>query len=100
MKAYYIISYDITDMELYQQYPPSAAPLINEYGGDVLVSDTSALAVEGNARAMNAIVVFPDKEQALACYHDERYREVMKIRHGSTTNCTMVLAEAFKQPVE
>jgi len=95
MKAYYIISYDIDDMEAFRQYPPQAGALINEYGGEVLVSDTDAIAVEGHAKQMNAIVVFPGKEAALACYHDARYREVMKIRHNSTSNCNMILASAF-----
>ncbi|MGC3944647.1 MAG: DUF1330 domain-containing protein [Chryseolinea sp.] len=95
MKAYYIICYDIDDMETFQQYPPKAAALIYEYGGEVLVSDTSTSAIEGHAKQMNAIVAFPTKEAALGCYHDDRYREVMKIRHSSTSNCTMVLASEF-----
>src|SRR5690349_6956761 len=95
MKAYYIIGYDIDDMETFQQYPPQAATLIYEYGGEVLVSDTAALAVEGHAKQMNAIVKFPNKESALACYNDDRYRTVMKIRHHSTSNCSMILASAF-----
>ena len=95
MRAYYIISYDIEDMKTFQQYPPQAVPLINEFGGEVLVSDTEASAVEGKAKQMNAIVMFPSKEAALACYHDPRYREVMKLRIKSTTNRCLVLAEGL-----
>ena len=94
MNAYYIISYDIDDMDAFQQYPPKAAALIHEYGGEVLVSDMEAIAVEGTARQMNAIVAFPDKEAALACYHDPRYEEVKQLRLNSTSNGCMILAKA------
>ena len=95
MKAYYIISYDIDDMETFQQYPPKAVPLINEYGGDVLVSDVEAIAIEGKARQMNAIVMFPSSETVMACYRDTRYRDVMQIRLKSTSNVSMILAKEF-----
>ena len=95
MKSYYIISYDIDDMETFQQYPPKAIPLINEYGGKVLVSDVEAIAIEGNAKQMNAIVMFPSREAAMSCYRDARYREVMQIRLRSTSNVSMILAKEF-----
>ena len=97
MNAYYIISYDIDDMEAFQRYPPKAVPLINEYGGEVLVSDTDAIAIEGKAKEMNAIVVFPSQEAALACYRDPRYSEVKKLRINSTSNVSMILAKAFQK---
>jgi uncharacterized protein (DUF1330 family) len=92
MDAYYMISYDINDMEDYQQYPPLAATLINKYKGEVIVSDLQAIAVEGTAKQMNALVRFPSVELALACYNDEAYKEVARIRQRSTGNCSMVLA--------
>src|SRR5688572_12312693 len=95
MKFYYVISYDIDDMETFQQYPPQAIPLINEYGGEVLVSDIDAIAIEGNTKQMNAIVMFPNKEAALSCYRDTRYREVMQIRLKSTSNVSIILAKEF-----
>jgi uncharacterized protein (DUF1330 family) len=95
MRAYYIISYDIDDMQTFRQYPPLAVPLINEFGGEVLVSDTEAFAVEGEAKKMNAIIVFPSKEAALACYNDPRYREVMQLRIKSTSNRSLILAKEF-----
>src|SRR5215468_2123489 len=93
MNAYYIISYDIDDLEAFQQYPPKAAALIHEYGGEVLASDTEAIAVEGKAKQMNAVVAFPTQEAALACYRDPRYSEVKQLRLGSTSNGSMILAK-------
>ncbi|SFF02110.1 Uncharacterized conserved protein, DUF1330 family [Chitinophaga sp. CF118] len=95
MDTYYIISYDINDMEDFQQYPPLALPLINKYKGEVIISDLKAIAVEGTAKKMNALVKFPSIELALACYNDEEYKEIAKIRFRSTSNCSMILAEAL-----
>ena len=93
MNVYYMISYDIDNMEEYQKYPPLAIPLINKYGGEVIISDTEAMVIEGKSKMMNALVMFPSREQALACYNDAEYKEVSKLRINSTSNTTMVLAK-------
>lgn len=76
MSVYNINSYDIHDMATFSKYGPLVVPLIHKYGGEVLASDTSALAVEGTARTMNAIIRFPSLEAALACYNDPEYEKI------------------------
>lgn len=93
MAVYYIISYNIDKLQEFEKYPPLAVALINQYGGEVLVSDTDSLAVEGEAKDMNAIVKFPSMEAALNCYNDPEYKEIKKIRINSTSDCTMILAK-------
>jgi uncharacterized protein (DUF1330 family) len=90
--VYYIGTYDIVDPELFKQYPPRVLALLPKYGGQVLASDTSAHALEGTARTMNAIIRFPSKEAALGLYNDPDYQEAKRIRHASARNITMVLA--------
>lgn len=97
MRVYYMNSYDIIDMDEYQKYGPLAVALIMKYGGEVLASDTAGIAVEGQARNMNAIITFPSEEAALGCYNDPEYQEVRKIRINSTADCTMVLVKRFDQ---
>jgi uncharacterized protein (DUF1330 family) len=97
MNAYYIISYDIHDAEEYEKYPAGVLPLFEKYGAEILVSDTEAMAIEGPIKTMNAVVKFPSKEIALACYHDPAYQEVKKIRIRSTANGSIVLAQEFKK---
>lgn len=95
MTAYYIGTYDINDVDLFQRYPPKVLALLPKYGGEVLASDPSPLVVEGKARTMNAIIRFPSKEAVLGLYNDPEYQEAKAIRHRSTSNCTMVVVEAF-----
>ena len=95
MTIYYIGSYDIDDTDLFTRYGPIVAALLPTYGGEVLASDTSAYVVEGDARMLNAIIKFPSKEAALGLYNDPAYQEAKRIRHASTSRCTMVLVEEF-----
>ena len=95
MTVYLMNSYDIVDMEEFKNYGPKVRPLLQKYGAEVLASDTAAIAFEGNARTMNAIIRFPSEEAAVNCYNDPEYEEIKKIRLRSTTNCTMVLVKQF-----
>jgi len=96
MAVYYIGTYDIDDAEAFRRYPPVVLALVPKYGGQVLASDTSAYVVEGHARTMNAIIRFPSRAAALGLYNDPDYQEAKRLRHGSTSNCTMVLVEEYR----
>ena len=97
MAIFYIGTYDITNPDEFQKYPPLVLALLPKYGGEVLASDTSALLVEGTARTMNAIIRFPSKEAALGLYNDPEYQEAKRIRQASTKNVSMVLVDEFSQ---
>ena len=96
MAVYYIGTYDIVNPELFKRYPPVVMSLLPRYGGELLASDTSAYAVEGTARTMTAIIKFPSRESALGLYNDPDYQEAKRIRHQSTKNVSMVLAQEFE----
>ena len=95
MAVFYIGSYDIIDMDAFQQYPAIVLSLLPKYGGEVLASDTAGLLVEGTMRTMNAIIRFPSKEAALGLYNDPAYQEAKRIRQASTTNISMVVVDEF-----
>jgi uncharacterized protein (DUF1330 family)/catechol 2,3-dioxygenase-like lactoylglutathione lyase family enzyme len=92
--VYYIGTYDIVDPKAFAAYPPVVASLLPKYGGRVVAMDTSAHLVEGSARTMNAVILFPSKEAALGLYDDPDYHEAKRIRQRSTSNVSMVLARA------
>jgi uncharacterized protein (DUF1330 family) len=95
--VFYIGTYDIDNAELYEQYPILASPLLSRYGGVVLALDTSAYAIEGEPRRMNAIIRFPSRDAALGLYNDPDYQEAKRIRHASTSNGTMVLVQEVRR---
>ena len=98
MAVYYIGTYDITDPQKFQQYPPRVIALLPKYGGEILASDTQAYLVEGRAKTMNAVIRFPSREAALGLYNDPEYQEAKRIRQESTANASLVLAEEFVMP--
>lgn len=91
MVVFLINSYDITDPEMFKEYPVQVAKILPKYGGKVLASDTHGQAIEGILRTMNAIIEFPSEPAMKNCYTDPEYQQVMKIRHKSTSNCSMIL---------
>lgn len=95
MPVYLINSYDIIDAAVFQNYPPRVLPILEKYGAKVLASDTTATALEGIPKTMNAIIEFPSEEAVWNCYNDPEYVQARKIRLSSTTNCTMVIAKRF-----
>jgi uncharacterized protein (DUF1330 family) len=97
MAVYYINTYDITDVEEFQNYPPQVRPLLAKYGAEVIAMDTQPICLEGIARTMNAIIKFPSVEAALNCYNDPDYQPVKQIRLNSTSNCTMILVKEFRR---
>ena len=98
MAVYYIGTYDITDPQKFQQYPPRVMALLPKYGGEILASDIQAYLVEGTARTMNAVIRFPSKEAALGLYNDPEYQDAKRIRQESTANASLVLAAEFVMP--
>jgi len=97
MAVYYIGCYDIVDTQAFAKYPPAVMALLPKHGGEVLASGLEAFVVEGEARAMNAIIRFPSREAALALYDDPEYQEAKRIRQASTTNVSMVLVDDVKE---
>jgi uncharacterized protein (DUF1330 family) len=97
MAVYMMISYDIHNAVLWQNYPPRVAPILQKYGARVLSIENSPVVLEGNPKMMNALIEFPSEQAALNCYNDPAYAEVKKIRLDSTSNCTMILVKEFRQ---
>ena len=95
MSVYLINSYDIIDQAGFQNYPPRVLPILEKYGAKVLASDTTATALEGTPKTMNAIIEFPSEDAVWSCYNDPEYVEARKIRLSSTSNCTMVIVKQF-----
>ena len=91
--VYFMITYDIVDVNLFKKYGPGLIPLLRKYKAEVLASDTEAVVFEGFAKQMNAIIKFPSKEAAMNCYNDPEYESIKKIRLDSTANCSMVLVK-------
>jgi uncharacterized protein (DUF1330 family) len=100
MSVYIIVSYDIKDPKVFENYVPRVRPLLQKHGGEVLVSDREAKALEGQSRGVNVVLEFESEEAAMGFYNDPEYGPVKKVRLDSTENGTAILAKQFVMPSE
>lgn len=95
MAVYLMIGYDINDGQMWQNYPPKVAPILQKHGAKILALDANPVVVEGKPKMMNVIIEFPSEEAVWNCYNDPEYVQVKKLRLLSTENCTMVIVQQF-----
>ena len=98
MSIYLIATYDITDPKGYEGYVPGVVPLIHKHGGEILVADYQAQALEGGAHGVNVVLKFASEEAARNFYDDPAYGPVKQIRLNSSQNGAIVMAKEFKAP--
>ncbi|MFC7136348.1 DUF1330 domain-containing protein [Halobaculum litoreum] len=95
-EAYVIAAIDVDDWEAYRnEYLPTALERIEAHGGEVLVGTDEAEVVEGEWDANWTVVVeFPSAANARGFLSDDRYGEVVPVRHAAADS-DMVLAPGF-----
>jgi uncharacterized protein (DUF1330 family) len=72
-KGYIVARVDVTDEEAYAQYARMATPVIEQYGGHVLVRGGACRVLEGEGRARNVVIEFESFEQAQRYYDSKEY---------------------------
>ncbi|MEE4280016.1 MAG: DUF1330 domain-containing protein [Halieaceae bacterium] len=84
MPAYLLANYTITNPDGYADYPPSVAPTLEPFGGELVVADFSSEAVEGSPAPVSIVVKFPDRNSARAWYDSEAYQAVIGLRRDNS----------------
>lgn len=100
MSVYFIASYDIEDPEAHESYVLAAQPLLEKHGGEILIADDEAKAIEGQGAGVNVVVKFATEAAAMNFYNDPEYEPVRQIRFGATNNGIVLLAKQFVLPSE
>ena len=93
--TYLIVNFDSADAAAFAAYVPAVLPLLARHGGTVLVADYAATALEGTAHDVNVVIEFAREQDALAFYHDADYAPAKALRHNSTRNSTLLLAQGM-----
>lgn len=91
-KGYIISRVDVVDPEAYALYAAAATKAIADHGGRPLARGGRSEALEGPARARNAILEFPDYDTARRYYHSQHYQMAKAMRAGAA-RIEMVLVE-------
>ena len=79
-KGYWVVRVTVQDEEHYPEYLQAGAPVYEKYGARFVVRGGRCQGMEGETRARNVVVEFPDYETAVAAYESEEYQRAKAIR--------------------
>jgi uncharacterized protein (DUF1330 family) len=94
-KAYWIARIDVTNMEPYKLYASGSTDAIAKHGGKFLARGGRPEALQGEARARNVVIEFPNYEAALACWNSPEYKAAKAHRDGNA-DAEFVLVEGYE----
>ncbi|MEL6871775.1 MAG: DUF1330 domain-containing protein, partial [Pseudomonadota bacterium] len=90
-KGYVIARAMVTDPEKWADYAGGASAAMKTYGGTPIVRGGRCEVAEGEGRARNVVIEFPDMETALSCYNSPEYQAAREHRLGAgIANITIV----------
>jgi uncharacterized protein (DUF1330 family) len=91
MPAYWIAHVEVSDEARYGEYAKRAGPAITAHGGKFLARGGRHVQLEGNDRARNVVVEFPDLASAEACYRSAVYQEALGYARGASVRDLVVV---------
>ena len=95
MAVYFIFTFNVADEERFAPYRKGVGALIRRHQGQVLVADSNATVLEGNAHQVNVVVRFPSQEDAMAFYEDPDYQPLKQLRISTTSDTTAIMVKEF-----
>ena len=91
MPAYWIAHVHVTDADRYGEYARRAGPAIEAHGGRFLARGGKHHQFEGDDRARNVLIEFPDLEAARTCYQSPAYQEALAFAKGSSERDVVIV---------
>ena len=80
MAVYTMAHIDVRNDAEYAEYAVLAGPAVEQYGGKFLARGGETVVMEGQARARNVIIEWPDMDTAKAFYNGPEYQKALS--HG------------------
>ena len=94
-KGYLIVRINISNTELFQQYPPLSTKSVEKFGGKYLIRGGRFEVVEGKWPAERTTVVeFESFDKAKEFYNSLEYNEAKKVRQESAES-DFILIEGY-----
>lgn len=91
--AYLVGNFTITNSLLMKEYLAQAGPLVQKFGGKMVLSTDALKPLEGSAQPVFVIIQFPDMEKASSFYQSEEYAPVKQLRIEATTGGFLTLID-------
>jgi uncharacterized protein (DUF1330 family) len=92
MSGYIIYHYNIVDKERINELGPLSLPIIEKYGGELIVAST-VTRLEGSSYTHMVVYKFDSMEKAQTFYESEESRELSKLRNKVTEGFVVIVPE-------
>ena len=92
MSGFIIYHYNILDRERIEQLGPLSLPIVEKYGG-ALVVGSSVTTLEGSPYTHMVVYKFKTKESAKSFYESEQSQELSKLRNEITEGFVVFVPE-------
>ncbi len=96
-KGYWIGRVDVHNDEGYKPYAAANPAIFKKFGGRFVVRSGTFTGAEGNSRARNVVIEFPDYATALACYNSPEYQANIKVRQPHSI-VDLIVIEGYDGP--
>jgi uncharacterized protein (DUF1330 family) len=96
-KGYWIGRVAVSNEEAYKPYAAANPAIFRKFGGRFVVRGGKYEGVEGQSRARNVVIEFPDYATAVACYRSPEYQQNLKIRQANAIT-DLVIVEGYDGP--
>ena len=99
MTAYLFADVEVVDAEPYAEYRHRFDPILERYGGKLLVAGGHTEALEGEWLPARLVVLeFPSAEHAKRWHASPEYAEILPIRLRHATTHFLTLVEGWSGP--
>ena len=92
MSGYILYHYNIIDRKRINELEPLSLPIIEKYGGELIVAST-VTRLEGSPYTHMVVYKFSSKEKAQTFYDSEESRELSKLRNKVTEGFVIIVPE-------
>ena len=92
MSGYILYHYNIIDRKRINELGPLSLPIIEKYGGELIVAST-VTRLEGSPYTHMVVYKFSSKEKAQTFYDSEESRELSKLRNKVTEGFVIIVPE-------
>jgi len=92
MSGYIIYNYNVIDKERINELGPLSLPILEKYGGELVVAST-VTRLEGSPYTHMVAYKFSSKERAQAFFESVESRELSKLRNKVTEGFVVIVPE-------
>ena len=86
MAAYFVLQYEVTDLDLYREYQVGAGATAQAHGVEITVYDAAAETIEGDPPGKQTVVLkFEDSDHFYRWYNSDEYQAVIAKRRDATS---------------